>query len=91
MVPQRGRPLWTPLAPPQRGTGEGEHPTGASPGRAGSRWVLRLLVRGLAAPPDLHMHRPTKFTSRLFIAGRCVHVRLSLPHALRRGATVFAP
>ena len=60
MVPQRGRPLWTPPAPPHLGTGGGVHPTGASQGRAVTGWVLSLLVRGLAAPPVLHMHRPTK-------------------------------
>ena len=58
MVPQRGRPLWTPPAPPHRGIGGGVHPTGASQGRAATRWVLSLLVRGLAAPPDRQECRP---------------------------------
>ena len=58
MVPQRGRPLWTPPAPPRRGIGGGAHPTSASHGRAATRWVLSLLVRGLAAPPDRQERRP---------------------------------
>lgn len=35
-------------------------PTIASQGRAMTGWFLSLLVRGLTAPPELHMHKQTK-------------------------------
>ena len=77
MVPQRGRPLWTPPAPSHRGTGDSVHPTGASQGRAATPWVLSLLARGLAATPELPVHRQTKYTSQQCIAGKHVHVWMS--------------
>ena len=53
-------PFGIPPAPRIRVRAQGDDPTGASQGRAATDWVLSLLVRGLAAPPPLHMHRQRK-------------------------------